>query len=51
MSIWEFAGYSYEDIEAIYTHCIALETLGIEQNEYMMRELRAERGKRQEEAY
>lgn len=40
--MWDFSQYCLEDLQSILEHCEALEKLGIEQNEDMMRELRAE---------
>ncbi|KKM76076.1 hypothetical protein LCGC14_1383910 [marine sediment metagenome] len=51
MGIWEFTEQSNEDLDSIIEHCEALQELGIEQDEDMMAELRAEQRKREEEAY
>ena len=51
MEIWEFTTNSKEEVDEIISHCEALIELGIEQNEYMMRELYTEQRKRLEKAY
>lgn len=49
MAIWDFTNYDKEDLDSILKHCEALEELGIQQDEDMMIELRAEISKREEE--
>lgn len=46
--MWEFTEFSDDDLDKIITHCEALENLGIEQDEDMMRELYAEKEKRKD---
>jgi hypothetical protein len=40
--IWDFTDYLHENLLRIEEHCVALEKLGIEQNDDMMAELKAE---------
>ena len=51
MAIWEFGDYDKETLDEILGHYEALEELGMQADEDMMRELRSEQHKRAEEAY